>query len=61
MYTLVVLERGYLRTSLVGVDGETVDRSRWRDAIGPAISLLRSFGGGGTLVHHRPGDLSQLD
>lgn len=58
MYTLITLERGLLNTRLVTEDGDKeVERSRWRQAIAPAVSLLRSIGGGCLFVIHRPGDL----
>ncbi len=61
MHTLITLERGYLQTRLTTDEGETIEkdiaRGRWREAIAPAISLLRSSGGGEAFVHHRPSDL----
>ena len=61
IHTLITLERGYLQTRLTTDEGETIekdiDMGRWREAIGPAISLLQSFGGGEAFVHHRPSDL----
>lgn len=58
MYTIVQLSDGVLKAKLEGIDDEDVNAEKWRDALHPAISFLRSLEGGECLVSHALSDLT---
>jgi hypothetical protein len=58
MHTMVELRDGVLTTQIVAEQDCDVSERRWRASIRPAIALLRSLGGGGLMVLHRPNELT---
>lgn len=55
MHTNITLDGGVLRTVIVREEDEApLSKSRWQDAVRPAIGVLRSLGGGSLCVLHPP-------
>ena len=57
MHTEIELHDGVLKTRLVGANKEQIDKDRWHALLVPAITALRSNGGGSLVLPHAAADL----